>query len=487
MRSSGEALDDVHTPLSVAAERRRSRLSEDGRERRQRRHARTASRARPSAVGTPFSCEFEEEVEAGDARVFLEFAQDPRPRRAGRRAVPARAAHGGAERGRRRRPHGTLLARLPLDGTITEADAPDASRLPLERPALQAAKALVPAHAARPAGPRERAGGRGRGGARRRRGSRGGARDFETAEKGRTTSLRVSADYFHGVVPEAAGDCSTRRSWSASVLCCRRTTSARALDDQRRLASSRVMGIARARSRPRRPPRPRRRLSAPPVCRGLAATIDGDLAAAHHDADLPSVVEELPFDRQEALAWRAEIKEQQKENLREIQRMCGMDRPPRAAETWMLLSTALRKEPPAKPPRPWGGFKNDDDDDDAESQTSTLPEQPTAALAGDVAKLARERARRNPGSSRPTAHSPRQKSPTSSSMAMANWTSSPRRISARTRDLHERTQRPREYTHARFTFGRGNPPPASRGSPRHPLSPASRPQRRRRRAREVRQ
>ena len=133
------------------------------------------------------------------------------------------------------------------------------------------------------------------------------------------------------------------------------------------------------------------------LCRGLAATIDGDLAAAHHDADLPSVVEELPFDRQEALAWRAEIKEQQKENLREIQRMCGMDRPPRAAETWMLLSTALRKEPPAKPPRPWGGFKNDDDDDDAESQTSTLPEQPTAALASDVAKLARERALRNPG------------------------------------------------------------------------------------------
>ena len=91
------------------------------------------------------------------------------------------------------------------------------------------------------------------------------------------------------------------------------------------------------------------------------------------------------------------IKEQQKENLREIQRMCGMDRPPRAAETWMMLSTALRKEPPAKPPRPWGGFKNDDDDDDAESQTSTLPEQPTAALASDVAKLARERALRNPG------------------------------------------------------------------------------------------
>ena len=78
--------------------------------------------------------------------------------------------------------------------------------------------------------------------------------------------------------------------------------------------------------------------------------------------------------------------------------MCGMDRPPRAAETWMLLSTALRKEPPAKPPRPWGGFKNDDDDDDDESQTSsTLPEQPTAALASDVAKLARERALRNPG------------------------------------------------------------------------------------------
>ena len=132
------------------------------------------------------------------------------------------------------------------------------------------------------------------------------------------------------------------------------------------------------------------------MCRGLAATIDGDLAAAHHDADLPSVVEELPFDRQEALAWRAEIKEQQKENLREIQRMCGMDRPPRAAETWMLLSTALRKEPPAKPPRPWGGFKDDDADDD-ESQSSSLPEQPTAALAGDVAALARERALRNPG------------------------------------------------------------------------------------------
>ena len=62
----------------------------------------------------------------------------------------------------------------------------------------------------------------------------------------------------------------------------------------------------------------------------------------------------------------------------------------------MLLSTALRKEPPAKPPRPWGGFK-DNDDDDAESQTSTLPEQPTAALASDVAKLARERALWNPG------------------------------------------------------------------------------------------
>ena len=91
----------------------------------------------------------------------------------------------------------------------------------------------------------------------------------------------------------------------------------------------------------------------------------------------------------------------EKENLREIQRMCGMDRPPRAAETWMLLSTALRKEPPAKPPRPWGGFKNDDDADDDESQSSSLPEQPTAALAGDVAALtypvARERALRNPG------------------------------------------------------------------------------------------
>ena len=74
-----------------------------------------------------------------------------------------------------------------------------------------------------------------------------------------------------------------------------------------------------------------------------------------------------------------------------------MDRPPRAAETWMLLSTALRKEPPAKPPRPWGGFKNDDDADDDESQSSSLPEQPTAALAGDVAALARERALRNPG------------------------------------------------------------------------------------------
>ena len=74
-----------------------------------------------------------------------------------------------------------------------------------------------------------------------------------------------------------------------------------------------------------------------------------------------------------------------------------MDRPPRAAETWMLLSTALRKEPPAKPPRPWGGFKNDDDDDDESQTSSTLPEQPTAALAGDVAALARERALRNPG------------------------------------------------------------------------------------------
>ena len=62
----------------------------------------------------------------------------------------------------------------------------------------------------------------------------------------------------------------------------------------------------------------------------------------------------------------------------------------------MLLSTALRKEPPAKPPRPWGGFKDDDADDD-ESQSSSLPEQPTAALAGDVAALARERALRNPG------------------------------------------------------------------------------------------
>ena len=141
-----------------------------------------------------------------------------------------------------------------------------------------------------------------------------------------------------------------------------------------------------------------RAISARRLVPGLAATIDGDLAAAHHDAGpQPSVVEELPFDRLEALAWRAEIKEQQKDIVREIQGMCGMDRPPRAAETWMLLSTALRKEPPAKPPRPWGGFKNDDDDDDAESQTSTLPEQPTAALASDVAKLARERALRNPG------------------------------------------------------------------------------------------
>ena len=50
----------------------------------------------------------------------------------------------------------------------------------------------------------------------------------------------------------------------------------------------------------------------------------------------------------------------------------------------MLLSTALRKEPPAKPPRPWGGFKNDDDDDDESQTSSTLPEQPTAALASDV-------------------------------------------------------------------------------------------------------
>ena len=50
-----------------------------------------------------------------------------------------------------------------------------------------------------------------------------------------------------------------------------------------------------------------------------------------------------------------------------------------------------------KPPRPWGGFKDDHDDDDESQTSSTLPEQPTAALASDVAKLARERALRNPG------------------------------------------------------------------------------------------
>ena len=116
---------------------------------------------------------------------------------------------------------------------------------------------------------------------------------------------------------------------------------ARALDDQRLGLFARVMG--RSSTLPAAAAAAAEATSQrAALCRGLAAIIEGDLAAAHHDADLPSVVEELPFDRQEALAWRAEIKEQQKENLREIQRMCGMDRPPRAAETWMLLSTALR-------------------------------------------------------------------------------------------------------------------------------------------------
>ena len=82
----------------------------------------------------------EEEVEAGDARVFLEFAQDPRPRKLGGAPYapgPLLAALNEADDRTE-----LLLARL-ADGTITEADAPDAVRLPLERPALQAAKALV--------------------------------------------------------------------------------------------------------------------------------------------------------------------------------------------------------------------------------------------------------------------------------------------------------------------------------------------------------
>ena len=61
----------------------------------------------------------------------------------------------------------------------------------------------------------------------------------------------------------------------------------------------------------------------------------------------------------------------------------------------MLLSESPRPPPRGRPRRPWGGFKDDDADD--ESQSSSLPEQPTAALAGDVAALARERALRNPG------------------------------------------------------------------------------------------
>ena len=223
------------------------------------------------------------------------------------------------------------------------------------------------------------------------------APDFETAEKAH--DLLRAADYFHSEFRRRRGLLDATFVERVCALL-KADDFARALDDQRLGLFARVMGrsstlpaaaAAAAEATSRRAA----------LCRGLAATIDGDLAAAHHDADLPSVVEELPFDRQEALAWRAEIKEQQKENLREIQRMCGMDRPPRAAETWMLLSTALRKEPPAKPPRPWGGFKNDDDADDDESQSSSLPEQPTAALAGDVAALtypvARERALRNPG------------------------------------------------------------------------------------------
>ena len=116
------------------------------------------------------------------------------------------------------------------------------------------------------------------------------------------------------------------------------------------------------------------------LVRGLAATIDGDLAAAHHDADLPSVFEELPFDRQE----RRRSKNSKGKSARDPTDVrhgpaagCCCRRPSRRAV--------------------WGGFKNDDDDDDAESQTSTLPEQPTAALESDVAKLTRERALRNPG------------------------------------------------------------------------------------------
>ena len=133
------------------------------------------------------------------------------------------------------------------------------------------------------------------------------------------------------------------------------------------------------------------------LCRGLAAHIEGDLAAAHLDADLPRVLEELPFDRQEALAWRAEIRDQKKETRREIQKMCGMERPPSAAATWMLLSTALRPVPPPdKAPRPWGGYPSDDDEYSRDS-ASTLAEQPTAAFATDVAALARERALRHPG------------------------------------------------------------------------------------------
>jgi len=133
------------------------------------------------------------------------------------------------------------------------------------------------------------------------------------------------------------------------------------------------------------------------LCRGLAARIEGDLAAAHLDADLPRVLEELPFDRQEAVAWRAEIRDQKKETRREIQKMCGMERPPSAAATWMLLSTALRPAPPPdKAPRPWGGYPSDDDEYSRDS-ASTLAEQPTAAFATDVAALARERALRHPG------------------------------------------------------------------------------------------
>ena len=149
-RRSSAAFDDaVHTPLSVAAERRRARLSEDGR-------ASVDSAETPESLPSPpasetsepaFSCDLEEEVEVGDGSVFLDFAADPRPRRLGGAPYPpgpllaALNQVDGADRAE------LLLARLAA-ATISAADAHDAARLPLERPALQAAKALVPVHGA---------------------------------------------------------------------------------------------------------------------------------------------------------------------------------------------------------------------------------------------------------------------------------------------------------------------------------------------------